>query len=414
MNAQVTAAIARAMARHRAGQIDRRQLLRLLGGLGISAASLTALPAIAGATPRRIGMSLQDVGTPEAPIQDIGTPSAPATPQLGEQPDGTYVWRVQAGGMSEDPEAMLEAMAFLPGEITINAGDSIFFDFRGFHTVTFMSGEELPPFLMPDEGAATPTAGGPPRLIFNPQLIFPSEETTYDGTGFVNSGVPLDPTTPPFTLTFTAPGTYEYTCAVHPKVMKATVIVQEQGADLPHDQAAYDQMASEQLAQILEQAQAVADEFSQATPAAGTDGGQTWEVAAGAGEEQAEALRFLPDRLEIKAGDTVHWTNRSVSEPHTVTFTSGEAPPELILIETKEGGPPTLVLNPEIVPPAGGPIYSGSGYVNSGVLDEAAGLPTTFELSFDTPGEYEYFCAFHGGAGPDGAFEGMVGRIVVS
>lgn len=58
MNAQVTAAIARAMARHRAGQIDRRQLLRLLGGLGISAASLTALPAIAGATPRRIGMSL--------------------------------------------------------------------------------------------------------------------------------------------------------------------------------------------------------------------------------------------------------------------------------------------------------------------------------------------------------------------
>lgn len=413
MNAQVTAAIARAMTRHHAGQIDRRQLLRILGGLGISAASLTAMPAIAGATPRRTTMALQE-GTPEAPIQDIGTPAAPATPQLGEQPDGTYVWRVQAGGMSEDHAAMLEAMAFLPGEITINAGDTIFFDFRGFHTVTFMSGEELPPFLIPDEGAATPAAGGPPRLIFNPRLIFPSGETTYDGTGFVNSGAPLDPSAPPFTVTFTAPGTYEYICAVHPKVMTATVIVQEQGSELPHDQAAYDQMASEQLAQIIEQAQALVDEYSQATPAARSDGGQMWEVAAGAGEEQAEALRFLPDRLEIKVGDTVHWTNRSVSEPHTVTFTSGGAPPELILIEPQEGGPPKVVLNPDVLAVAGGPVYSGSGYVNSGVLDEAAGLPTTFELTFDTPGEYEYFCAFHAGGPPGGAMEGMVGHIVVS
>ena len=75
--------------------------------------------------------------------------------------------------------------------------------------------------------------------------------------------------------------------------------------------------------------------------------------------------------------------------------------------EQTAGGPPLLVLSPELMAPAGGSSYSGQGFVNSGLLLAEAGM-TTYELTFDTPGTYRYYCAFHGS--PE---EGMIGDIVV-
>jgi plastocyanin len=420
MNSDVTVTLARAMVRYRAGQIDRRQLLRLLGGLGISAASLAAMPASSSAAPRRIAMALQE-GTPEAPIQDVG---APATPELGEQPDGTVTWRVQVGGMSH--EELIEAMAFLPDEITINAGDRIFFEFLGFHTVTFPGDQDAPPLIIPEAqalGTPAPTGDDASRWVLNPVAAFPSGEPVHDGANYVNSGIP-DPTTPPFVVEFTEAGTFEYLCLVHPAMMKATVVVQEQGAERPHDQAYYDQQAAVQLEAILEQGRALIERYAgagQATPAAG--GGTTWDVAAGVGEDQTQVLRFLPDRLEIPAGDTVRWTNHAGTEPHTVTFLGDAEPPELVLVEPQPAGPPLLVFNPEIMEPAGGPSYDGTSFANSGWLQEEEAefpegveFPETWELTFDTPGEYTYYCALHGGAGGEGDLElmGMVGTIIVS
>jgi plastocyanin len=124
--------------------------------------------------------------------------------------------------------------------------------------------------------------------------------------------------------------------------------------------------------------------------------------------------------LEIKAGDTVRWTNHGGSEPHTVTFLGDAEPPELILVEPQPAGPPLLVVNPDIMEPAGGDSYDGTSFTNSGLLQEESPefpegtkFPFTWELTFDAPGEYRYYCVLHGGAEGE-ELMGMVGTIVVS
>ncbi|MBA2557985.1 MAG: hypothetical protein H0V12_11685 [Chloroflexi bacterium] len=398
-------------------RLNRRAALALVAGLGLTAGgAVTTVAAPAGRLQMRLA---QGEATPEAPVQEADAP--PATPELGEQPDGTMTWRVQVGGMSH--EEMIEAMAFFPEEITINAGDRIFFEFLGFHTATFSGEQEAPPLIIP-EGTALGTpaveASDGTRYAVNPAAGFPSGPSAHDGTSYLNSGIP-DPTMPPFVVEFTQPGTFEYLCLVHPEYMKARVVVQEQGAERPRDQAAYDQQAAEQLEAIFEQGRALIEQYTeegQATPTA--DGGTVWEVAAGVGEEQAQVLRFLPDRLQISAGDTVRWTNHGGTEPHTVTFPGENAPPELILVEPQPAGPPLLVLNPEVMEPAGGPSYQGASFANSGWLQEevtefpeGVEFPHIWELTFDAPGEYRYYCALHGGAEGE-ELMGMIGTIVVS
>ena len=144
-----------------------------------------------------------------------------------------------------DMETATDVHSFFPNEITVNAGDTIFFQFApmgmpGAHTVTFTSGAEMPPLFMPDIVDGTPVASpeGPPRLMLNPALLLPDGRTEYDGTGMVNSGVDfLRMDQPAYTLTFTAPGTYEYACAFHSVVMKGKVTVQEAGASLPNERS---------------------------------------------------------------------------------------------------------------------------------------------------------------------------------
>jgi plastocyanin len=350
--------------------------------------------------------------------QDAGTPAAVDTPTLGEQPDGTHIWKVKVAGMDE--ENLIDTQAFFPKEITINAGDAIYFEFPtppGFHTVTFLSGEDVPPLIIPDEAAGTPEAG-PPTLMINPQAAFPSGSDTYDGTGIVNSGLDVVrlPSDPPFMLTFTTPGTYEYQCIPHGVVMKATVIVQEADAARPEDQAAIDARAEQERAAVLEEGMAEIAEYAEAKATARDDGSTLWEVAAGAGEGQARVMQFLPNALEIKAGDTVRWVNHSKTEPHTVTFLGeGVEQPEDIAVEPQPSGPPKIIQNPATLFPQGGQVFNGEGYVNSGFLGELNGEPLpggpAYELTFDTAGEFPYYCILHA-SGPEGP--GMAGTITVT
>ena len=121
----------------------------------------------------------------------------------------------------------------------------------------------------------------------------------------------------------------------------------------------------------------------------------------------ASALRFLPDTLTVRRGDLVVWTMPDPMEIHTVTFTSGEAPPEFIEPRFGPGGPasgpPTLVINANVAGAAGGPGYTGQGYLNSGIL----GSGQSFVLNIDAPaGAYDYICLVHGPS--------MKGTIVVT
>src|SRR5262249_3582313 len=171
------------------------------------------------------------------------TPAPATTPVLGLQPDGSRVWRVQVGGASDAD--LIEFNGFFPKELTINAGDTVFFEFKGVHaphTVTFLAGQKAPAFIVPED-AGTPTNGTPesetaiPSLMFNPAVAFATGGPAYDGSGILNSG--LNVLLPPgqsFAPTFTKPGTYEYLCLVHPKHMKGTLTVQDTGAPVPHEQ----------------------------------------------------------------------------------------------------------------------------------------------------------------------------------
>jgi plastocyanin len=349
----------------RLGQMPRRDALRLFGALGLTVTGVGAIGLGAINTRASAGSALGVTGHGghggwdlALLRQDAGTPAPASTPKLGEQLDGTHLWKVRVAGMDE--ESLIDTQSFFPKEITINAGDAIYFEFPtppGFHTVTFPSGQGVPPVFVSDEATSTPSAG-PPKLIINPETALPSGQDSYDGTGFVNSGLDVFrlPSDPPFMLTFTAPGTFEYQCIPHGVVMKATVVVQEAGSTLPEDQAAVDARADQERAALIEEGLAETAEYAEAKATARDDGTTLWEVAAGAGEGQARVLRFLPDALEIKAGDSVRWVNDSKTEPHTVTFLGAGVEQPEDSIEPQPSGPPIIVQSPLTFFPQGGEV----------------------------------------------------------
>ena len=87
--------------------------------------------------------------------------------------------------------------------------------------------------------------------------------------------------------------------------------------------------------------------------------------------EMNDQLRFDPDRLTIKVGETVTWTTVGAF-PHTSTADPDKA------------GDPDHVRLPE------GAERWDSGLVNQG---------QSFSRTFDVPGEYAYFCIPHEAAG---------------
>ncbi len=305
--------------------LDRRRLLQLLGGAGLGLAGVTALGGV------NTGLAHQD--------HEGG-----ATPVPGVLEDGSTLWKVQIGGM--DMDTAVEYHGFFPGEITINAGDSIWFvyDMPMFHTVTFPGTGDIPPIFIPDpevDPAATPA--GPPKLIINPIMLTGSGGTAVDGTQLVSTPVDVfsDPTVP-FIFTFPTPGEYDYVCIPHASVMQARVIVQEAGSEYPLDQAGIDALATEQIELLRAEGLSQIEMYSNPEPVAKPEGGNLWEVAAGAGgASQVRVQRFLPGELTIAVGDSIRFINQSEGEPHTVSFLGeGEEAPVDTIEETFADGSP--------------------------------------------------------------------------
>ncbi len=400
--------------RYLAGQMSRRKVIGLLGALGLTAAAAPWLrrEATANEAPAPGGHSLMagmQEGTPAA-----GPPPAP-TPALGPQADGSTTWKVMAGGFNEELGA--EYSVFLPETITINAGDKIYYEVGGFHNVAFGAGADPVPLFIPDPAGGAPVAtppaagAGQPQLIFNPQILFPAGNGSVEGSGYVNSGIAIDPTAPPIVFTFPTAGTFDYICLIHPMFMKGQVVVQEAGSALPKDQAAYDAETQQKLSEFDSKAGALAGTGA-ASPAA--DGATTHDVAIGPGEANGELLRYILQDLTVKAGDTVRWTWKGSMTPHTVTFLGGEAPIEDIIFGQGADGAPKASLNPNSFYPSDPQgTYSGQGIVNSGYMGVLPQLPTTFELTFDTEGEYKYYCILHAGSPDDPPTQAMVGKVTV-
>jgi plastocyanin len=325
---------------------------------------------------------------------------------------GPTTWTVLVGAQAKvqqtefGPAGAWQFLRFYPGTITIDAGDTIVFKLNSAepHTVTFPVSGEQPPSLTVPEG------GDSQRILMNPLAILPQGADSYDGTALTGSGqLGGDPQLPTeYSLTFTQAGTYEYFCAFH-QMMKGTVIVQDAGTAYPKTQSDIDADAQAQIATDTQAATQAEPTAQQVTTKAGPNGTTIYEVNVGYGDGTMAYMRFSPADLTIHVGDTVEWNQKDVEAPHTVTFTSGGQEPSFVLTEPQQAGPPKLVLNPDVLAPAGGSTYSGQGYFNSGWMwgtEVPLPGPRTYSLTFNTPGTYEYICVLHDPLG-------MVGHITV-
>lgn len=298
-------------------------------------------------------------------------------------------WQVKVGAQS--PDRALQAQAYGPSTITVNAGDTVNWTYNAFiHTVTFLSGGERP---------ASPIPAGEDNLLMeNPAVLLPSGGPTYDGSGFVNSGV-LQGSDAKFALTFTRAGTFSYICLLHPG-MEGSVVVQPEGSAYPRTQAQVDAQANEEFAAKL----ALAERHrasAQLTSKPNADGTTSYTVVNGIGGQQASVLRFLPGEVTVKAGDSISWPVQDPHEIHTVTFYDpAGAVPVFLEPRPQPNGPPKFIL-PHAMPEGGTRVERQALY-NSGIL----GPGQSYTFTFPTPGVYSYVCIVHAG-------DGMVGKVTV-
>jgi plastocyanin len=179
------------------------------------------------------------------------------------------------------------------------------------------------------------------------------------------------------------------------------------------------------------------------------------KVAAGGGNATAPWTIFIPQTVEVKAGQSVTWHNPTeVAEPHTVTFVlnnntmTGVVSPLIVLNTTKfmalppgsnnepvllsdekgsNSGMNTIIalnarsFNPVAIdsqgnvksmnPNANYSITGTEKYVNSGwfvpngLEQQYPGSGNTFTVRFEKAGTYDYLCIIH---------PWMTGRVVVS
>jgi plastocyanin len=308
-------------------------------------------------------------------------------------------WKATVGGQSADMSK--QAVAFLPDELWIHAGDSITWTFASgdIHTVTFLMVGQVYPFDQ-SNGCPPITASGLP----------------FDGSSCVSSApLTLGQT---YQVIFPKAGNYEIVCLVHGQ-MFGTIHVLEPDLPLPYDQKFYDQQGKQQLRALLQDGDlqqqhaqhqhSIEDMLSaRVTPRTAAVTAGVGEIAATPGGQQSFSLvRFINGTVTIHASDTVEWANLDPEIGHTITF--GAIPQDLI----DPSCSPDCVVNTD---PDGAPhatIISPKQNVHSGLvaalLEDEPGVPhgpvappTRFRITFTTPGTYPYVCAFHDNLGMEG------------
>lgn len=300
------------------------------------------------------------------------TLAACSSDSTGPAPLAPANWTVSAGA-SQSGEA-LQALRFYPQSISIDAGDTVQWNFPGGepHTVTLLGPRAKP---------AAPN---------DPTDSVPAGPSSYDGTTYVSSGFQLLGGS--YRLKFTKPGTYTFQCLIHPG-MTGTVEVAAQGSPHSSSQAAYTAAAQTQAASDLSTLAASVSKFPFAAGGPHLAAGMSPDMAMGQ-PSPLTILRFLDGPLltdtsvTIAAGQVVTWTNESGNEPHTVTIAPVGA---------------TFPSLPPFSPPSGGNVYDGTTLVNSGVLNPGQ----NFSLQFTKPGVYTYHCIFHDDT------EAMIGTVIV-
>jgi len=301
-------------------------------------------------------------------------------------------WQLQVG--AETGDQAHQALAFLPNEIWIHAGDSITWTFPAgeVHTVTFLK----------------PGQVRPSRLVGCPGTNTTPDFSVFDNTACVNSGIlfnsPALSSPPTYTVVFPAAGDFKLVCLAHPN-MTARIHVLDVSAPLPHDQGFYDKQGGRQRADLLSDAMASAHNHPDSND---ITAGVGHIMGNGGGTQTASVMRFMDATKVIRVGETVEWTSAEAVTSHTITF--GPEPDPINQI------PPSGNVTLDADGARHATISSPSDAVHSGFITQApqdrVGLPqaplgvTRFRVTFTQPGVYPYKCVLHDELG-------MVGEIIV-
>ena len=316
-------------------------------------------------------------------VSILGWIAVTSAPRIAPTADATE-WHAVVGAQSTDKGH--QALAFLPNEIWIHAGDSITWTFAvdEIHTLTLLTSGQVRP------GAFSGCPG------------FATSPATFDGSTCVST--PPLTTGATFTVNFPATGNFKFVCLVHNN-MTGVVHVLDPSQTLPHTQNFYDMAAMDEGIELLSDSDSAAA-FHRAGGNHVTAG--VGEISSTAGGQQTlSILRFMEEIKVIHAGETAEWTNNDPVTPHTITF------------GTPPAGNPAVPSN-NVTTDADGAghatIKSTSDNVHSGfivaALQDQTGTPqqplsvTRFRVTFLTPGRYSYMCVLHGGLG-------MMGQVAV-
>lgn len=293
-------------------------------------------------------------------------------------------WQATLG--AQNKSMAHQALAFLPNELWIHAGDSVTWTSKvdEIHTVTFLSvGQVRLPFQV----------GCPGFTI--------GEFATVDGSTCV--------TTPPlvrgqtFTVNFPAVGNFKLVCLVHQN-MTGVIHVLDLAHPLPHDQTFYELQATKESNALLS-SDLHQHQMAEYSGKNGVTAGIGEVLANGGGSQTLSVVRFMEPTKVIHAGETVEWTNLDPATPHTITF--GVEPQNPV-------APVDATLDADGA--LHGIINSSADNVHSGLIlaapQENLFLPTPplgvtrFRVTFTHPGVFSYICALHDGLG-------MKGEVIV-
>lgn len=321
-------------------------------------------------------------------------------------------WQAIVGTQSSDKGR--QAMAFLPNELWIHAGESITWTSHTdeSHTVTFLTPGQIRPRNTPPPPAS---AGCPGTTASG------SDYTGTDGTACVHSGSFVSPAT--YTVNFPTAGNYKLVCLIHAS-MTGVVHVLGMSETLPHNQAFYDDQAVDEGRDLLSDRDHDGHDWDDdrgdwRSPRNAVTAGIGEVVATGGGTSYLAVMRFLKGTIKVHVGDTVEWTNLDPAEPHTITFGTEPANPP----GPNPPGPGVTVdtdgARHATISSLGASVHSGfiaaapqeriglAQAIPASPPPPAAGQTVTrFRVTFTVPGTFNYICALHDELG-------MKGKVVV-
>jgi plastocyanin len=329
---------------------------------------------------RTLGLSMALATTGLGAVATV--PASAATPTT---------WHITVGPAQQ--QGPTELLAFYPSNITVHPGDTVEYDWAGFHTATFNPPANKSVLDYAFLGFNSPTANlDTPTTFVSGQPVFgPGPPAPFA----VNIGQNL-PT-----------GSYHFQCMLHVG-MNGTIHVTN--GKLPSTDAQNQALSRAWIAADMARAAKLDSRLSRRS---GEDGG----VLVGARENVVELTKFYPSSITVHSGDSVTFTDRDRGDPHTVTFGPDNRPffPDTLL---PYGNPRNISPGDTL---SSGYLYSRQqfNYWNLGIAGALVQPATTeYTTTFNNPGTtpvtFAFYCELHGFLDPaTGAVFGMSGHVTV-